>query len=275
MPGLQTRLQWPAPERFTMSICRVVSLLATLAAFGLADPSPISAAEGSVRLQGATTFAAEIIEPNVRSIERAAGRSLDMVANKSIWGLFALLEGRCDLAMISAPLAAEIISARALKPDLPYEKLQEFHVATTRIAFAAHPSNPISHLPIPTLGRILRGEITNWKELGGADLPIRVVAVKEGGGTVAATRAALLGDAPLAADAVRLESAKHVLKVVAQEPGAIGISQLGLIRQSGLLEIATDQMIGQPLSFVTLGAPRPELTRVIDATRTAVAYAHH
>ena len=97
--------------------------------------------------------------------------------------------------------------------------------------------------------------------------------MKEGGGTVAATRAAIMSGAPLAQDAVRLESAKHVLTVVAQEAGAIGIAQLGLVRQAGLKEIATDTVVEQPLSFVTVGAPDARLTRVIQAVRKVAAHA--
>ena len=119
----------------------------------------------------------------------------------------------------------------------------------------------------------MKGEIRNWREVGGDDRPIRVVAVNEGGGTVAAVRAAIPGTAPITPDAVRLESAKHVLKVIAQEPGAIGIAQLGLVHAARLNEIVTEQIIEQPLSYVTLGDPAPGVQRFITATRAAVSNA--
>lgn len=233
----------------------------------VAEPS--GAAEGPLRVQGSTTFNAAIFAAYRPAIERMAGAPLDIVANKSSWGLLALLEGRADLAMISAPLDAEIAAARKLQPNLDYAPLSEYRVLTTRIAFAVNPSNPVKSLPVETITRLLSGQLVNWAEVGGPDMPVRVVAVKEGGGTVAAVRAQILGDAPLAAGAIRLESANHVLKVVAQELGAIGIAQLGLIRKAGLHEIETDRPVEQPLSYVTAGLPSKQALRVIDATRFA------
>lgn len=232
-------------------------------------PPRCASKDAPLRIQGSTTFNAAILAANLAAIERMTGGTLEIVANKSSWGLLALLEGRADVAMISAPLEAEIMAARKLAPKLDYSALLEFRILTTRIAFAAHPSNPVQVLPIETVARLLKGEIANWSVVGGADVPVRVVAVKEGGGTVAAVRAQLLGDVALAGDAVRLESANHVLKVVAQEPGAIGIAQLGLIRKAGLREIATDRPVEQPLSYITAGQPSVRVLRVIDATRFA------
>ena len=233
----------------------------------IADPLP------PIRLQGSTTFAAEILGPYGQSLERTTGRSLEVVANKSSWGLFALLEGRVDVAMISAPLASEIVSASKLKPGLAYDTLQEFRIATTRIAFVVNQANPLTRLTIASVGRILTGEITNWRDVGGDDKPIRVVAVKEGGGTVVAARASVFGEAPFVSTAVRLESANHVVKVVVQDTGAIGIAQLGLIRTPGLHEIVVDTAVEQPLSFVTRGDPSPSIVRIIDAARMAAANA--
>ena len=243
-------------------------LAAGLVALSVACVDKAQAADAALRIQGSTTFNAAIMAVYQPAIERMAG-ALDIVANKSSWGLLALLEGRADVAMISAPLDAEIAAARKLAPQLDYSTLREYRVLTTRIAFAAHPSNPIRSLPVGTVARLLEGEIPNWSAIGGPDLSVRVVAVKEGGGTVAAVRAQLLGSAPLAQDAVRLESANHVVKVVAQEPGAIGIAQLGLIRKAGLHEIETDHPVEQPLSYITAGEPSARVRRVIDATRFA------
>ncbi|NLW56184.1 MAG: hypothetical protein GX050_06150 [Firmicutes bacterium] len=41
--------------------------------------------------------------------------------------------------------------------------------------------NPVSTLSLPELEAILSGEITNWSSVGGADLPIKVVAYAAGG----------------------------------------------------------------------------------------------
>lgn len=254
----------------TLARPRPILMLAALIA-GMASPT---AADQAVRVQGSTTFHSEIFVPYRLAIEQATGRPVTVIANKSSWGLLALVEGRVDLAMISAPLEAEIASARALKPEAAFDALQAFPIGTTRVAFAVHPSNGVRKLSLDTMKAILTGAITNWATVGGPDLPIKVVAVKEGGGTVVAVRSQMLGEAPFAAGAVRLENANHVLTVVVQEPGAIGITQLGLIKKLHVPEIATERAVVQPLSFVTAGPPSPAVLALINTVSSVVANAH-
>ena len=46
-----------------------------------------------------------------------------------------------------------------------------------------HPNNDVSDLTIENVSKIFAGEIKNWKELGGADAPIRIITREEGSGT--------------------------------------------------------------------------------------------
>ena len=231
----------------------------------MADPG--QAIEASVKVQGSTTFNSEILVLHRAAIEKSTGRPLDVVANKSSWGLLALVDKRIDIAMISAPLSSEIAAARKLRPDASFNQLLEFRVASTRVAFVVHPRNPLRRLPFETVAQILTGQVTNWKTVGGPDLTIVVVAVREGGGTVVAVQDQMLGNAVLAAGSIRLENPNHILKAVAQEPGAIGISQLGLVQRAGSHELHTERHVEQPLSFVTSGEPSPEVMAVINTTR--------
>jgi phosphate transport system substrate-binding protein len=232
------------------------------------EATQATALDAPLRIQGSTTFNAELVKSNRAKIDAAFGQPVDIVANKSSWGLLALLEGRVDMAMISAPLEAEIAAARQLKKGQEFDNLEEFRIKTTRIVFAVNPKNPVSSLPLATVRKIFTGEITNWSAVGGPDLPILVVAVKEGGGTIVAVRAKMLGDALLAPGAVRIESAQHLLTVVAQERGAIGIAQRGLALKAGVDEVATDTPIEQPLSLVTRGPPSARMTAMIEVMRS-------
>lgn len=243
-----------------------VTVLMTAAAAGPVFLSPASANE--VRIQGATTFYERVLAPNLARIEELAGAKLSVVPNKSIWGLIALLERRTDLAMISADISGEIDVARRTSPDLPYGDLKVYDVAQSRISFAVHPENPVRSLTNAQIAAMLRGEITNWRDLGGPDLPVRIVATQDGGGTVVAVRAQLLGGAPISAPgAIRPESARHVVQVVAQERGALGIAQLGLVKKAGLPEITSERAITQNLSFVVIGPATGPIEAVIEATR--------
>jgi phosphate transport system substrate-binding protein len=226
----------------------------------------------TIEIQGSTTFSRRILEPNQRAIEEAAGHQLNVVPNKTINGLLAVLEGRADLAMISAPLEREVAILQSRKPHLPFDRLQLSTIAKTRIAFATNPSNPVRTVTLDAIRRTLRGEVTNWRDLGGPDRPIRVVAVRDGGGVTVAVQAELLEGHPISApDAISVESPKQVIKIVQQLPEALGITQLALIKEAQLPELATDGEVTQMLGLVSLGEPNASGLAVIKATREIAA----
>jgi phosphate transport system substrate-binding protein len=225
-----------------------------------------------VKVQGSTTFNARLLRPNIKRIEKIAGIKISSIPNKSIWGMIALLERRADVAMISARMSGEISAAKKTANDLPYDQLREFNISSTRIAFAVHPSNPVRRLTFDQVRKLFLGEIRNWSDVGGANEAVRVVAVQDGGGTVVAVRKQMLGGKPLTKNgAIRIESAKHLIKVVEQTPGAISIAQLGLVKKAGLPEIMTERHVEQSLNLVTLGEPSWQVQAFIDATRAIVA----
>jgi phosphate transport system substrate-binding protein len=242
----------------TVTVSALLSLIGGLA----------SARSEVIVLQGSTTFATTVAGPHAKQVEAETNLSLDLVPNKSSLGLLALFEKKADLAMLSTGLAYEVDFLRGSNPDLPFDLLQAFEIARTRAAFVVHPSNPVRRANLNDIRRILIGEITNWKTLGGPDLPVRVVAVRQGGGVLGTVEARLLGTGHITApDSVRVQVGTQIVRVVAQEPGALGITQLSIVEASGSVELATEAPIEQVLSLVSLGQPSPQATLVIDAMR--------
>jgi ABC-type phosphate transport system substrate-binding protein len=234
--------------------------------------APLPAAADILTVQGSTTFNSRLMEPFRDRIEAASGHVLNVIPNKSGNGLIAVLEGRADLAMISAPLSDEIKLLQKTRPDLPYNRLSNFEIANTRVAFAVHPANSVRQVPLETIGRILLGHVKNWHELGGPDLPIRPVFVRTAGGVTHAVTSRLLGGKTIAApEAIAVESPMQVIKVVEQEPGALGFAQLALVREHHLPELETGDTVEQQLNLVTLGEPTPAMQAVIHAARAVAA----
>jgi len=225
-------------------------------------------------VQGSTTFYDRIMRLYQPAIEASSGDKLTVVPNKSSLGLIALFEKRADLAMISGPLSSEIAVLRKSEPGLPYERLHTFEVSRTRMAFGVHPSNPVRSASAESMRKVLLGEISNWRDLGGPDLPIRLVIVREGGGVQAAVESQLLGGSKIAVpNPIVVQISTQVLKVVAQEPAAVGLAQLGVLIRAKLPELDIAPPIEQTLSFVTLGEPPPAVRKVIDTTFDIVARA--
>jgi phosphate transport system substrate-binding protein len=236
--------------------------------------SVLQAAADPLILQGATTFNRRVMEPYQAEIEAKSGQQLTVIPNRTMLGLIALMEGRADMAMTSAPLGIEIAKLKKALPGLDYDRLRAFEISNTRVAFVVHPSNPVRKASMDQIKKILTGEITNWKALGGKDAPIRMAFVGGGGGVITSVEAELLGGHPVhGPNILYVKTAVQLVTILEQSPNALGMAQLSLTRKKGLPEIATDRPIGQSLSLITLGEPTPAMRAVIDAARLAVSKA--
>ena len=194
-----------------MKNAAVALLKNSLSRFVLALLVAGSAGMGTARsdnlvLQGSSTFSTALGQPHANTVQAQTGYHLEIIPNKSDLGLLALFERRADMAMISTTLEREVEILRKSDPALPFRKLKAFEIARTRAALVIHPGNPVRTARLQDVAKILTGEISNWKQLGGPDLPIRVVAVREGGGVLASVEARLLGTAHIsAADTIRVQ----------------------------------------------------------------------
>jgi phosphate transport system substrate-binding protein len=242
--------------------CRIL-----LAGFFVVGFVPLANAETLV-IQGSTTFARRLMEPYQAMIEAKSGHELTVIPNKSTPGLIALLEGRAHMAMISAHLDAEIETLRKALPGLSFDRLRGFEISRSRIAVAVNAKNPVRTTTRDVVAKVLRGEIDNWKALGGPDLPIRIVLVGGGGGlTVAVESELLAGQSVKSPNVLYVKTPVQLVQVVEQEPGSIGFAQLVLVKQRGIPEITLDKPLEQFLILVTVGEPTPAMRAVIETTR--------
>ncbi len=242
-------------------------VMATMFAMTLAAVETQAAAETLV-IQGSTTFNRRLLESNKGVIESESKHELTVIPNKSMPGLIALMEGRAHLSMISASLSSEIDQLKKIMPGMGYDKLQAHAILSTRISIATHTSNPIRKASLNQVRKMVLGQITNWSELGGKDLPIRVVLVGGGGGVTTVIESELVnGRIPDGPHIIYVRTPVQLVQVIEQEPGAVGFAQLALVKQRGLSELVTEAPIEQTLSFVSLGDPTPAMKAVIDVTR--------
>ena len=96
--------------------------------------------------------------------------------------------------------------------------------------------------------------------------------MRDGGGVQMSVEAQLLGNRPIAApDTIRVQQGPQVVKVVEQEPGALGLAPLSLVRARQLPDLVTDGVIEQELNIVSLGEPSAAMQAVIEAMRRIAA----
>ncbi|MCK9488319.1 MAG: substrate-binding domain-containing protein [Xanthomonadales bacterium] len=169
---------------------------------------------------------------------RIAALAIQLHTHGSGTGFQALLTGRADLAMSSRPVSA---SELALAEQAGLGRLdspaQEFIIALDGVAVIVHPDNPLASTDLATLRDVFSGRIGNWRDLGGAPAPIRVLARDDNSGTYDTFASLVLQQARLAAGTERFESTQALAQAVADDRHAIGFVGQGGIGRARALSI--------------------------------------
>lgn len=221
-----------------------------------------------IRLAGSSTTVDALVQPRKAAVEALSGHSLTVAASSTGRGLADLAAGRCDVALISEPLEIALEAANLAGVRLDAADFTMHQIAQDTVAFVVHPSNPVAQLTNEQLRDIHTGRITNWREVGGPDLPIVVITNTVTGGTPALVRAAVLKGDAFAESCQQVDSIKLVSMRVAALPGAIGATSSNFTRNSEVKVVHTAPL-RRPLGFVTRRDSSPEVERVIAAFRLA------
>lgn len=129
--------------------------------------------EGKVEIIGSTSVhpLAQDLADAFANVE--PGIKVDIQAVGSTAGVVAAHEGTANIGMAS----------RNLKPGEKEWGLTEHVIAKDGIAVVVHPDNKITDLSKEDISKIFKGEIKNWKDVGGVDKEIIVISREAGSGT--------------------------------------------------------------------------------------------
>lgn len=184
-----------------------------------AEESSTVALSGTLSMNGSTSMEKVIKAVNGAFTEKY-GVQVDLNLTGSGTGIKEASEGKCDIGN----------SSRKLK-DEEAESLDATVIGLDGIAIVVHPTNEISDITIEDLAKVYAGEITNWKELGGADKAIVVIGREDGSGTRDGFESIVMGD-KTAQYAQELESTGSVISTVGNTDGAIGYASLANVDET-------------------------------------------
>lgn len=158
------------------------------------------------------------------------------------------------------------------------------HVAWDALVVIAHPTNPVTDITEAQLKDVFDGKITNWKELGGPDMPINVLVRKGKTSGVGLMVRELLFKDPnkvFTSKAIELKSSGPLEQMVEKDKGAIGFTGVSSAKKRNVKMLSVngktpsqeniasgDYILYRPLYLVTDRTPSKAVQDFIDFAKS-------
>ncbi len=156
--------------------------------------------------------------------------ALAVLGGGSGTGVSALINGTCDIANHSREWKQKEIDQaweKGIKPRF-------FVIAVDGLSIIVNERNPIEKLTMAELGAIYRGEVKNWKAVGGVDKPVSLYGRQSNSGTYVFMQEHVLGNKNYSPDMKEMNGNAQIIEGILQDENGIGYVGVGyLFDQSG------------------------------------------
>ena len=210
--------------------------LALAAAFALAP----ALAQAAVTVKGSDTMVILSQRWAENYMKKNAGMKVQVTGGGSGTGIAALINGTTDAANSSREMKGE---EKAKIKDKYSVDAVEIVVARDGVGLYAHESNGVSQLTMEQVKKIFMGDVTNWKDVGGADAPIVLYSRENSSGTYVFFKEHVLKNGDFAAAAQTLPGTAAVVNAISKEKNGIGYG--GAAYAKGVKEIKVVGKDGQ------------------------------
>ncbi|MHC1693980.1 MAG: phosphate ABC transporter substrate-binding protein PstS family protein [Eubacteriales bacterium] len=177
-----------------------------------------STMDGSIKISGSTTVFPIMQAVADKLMAMNKGLTITVAGGGSGAGIKDAQNGSNNIGMSSRELTADETA-----------KLNPVSIALDGIAIIVHPKNPVKSLTKEQATKIFLGEITNWKDVGGANAPIFVQTRETGSGTLATLEEMLLSKKKVVATASPFTSSALLKQAVAKSENSIGFDSIGYV----------------------------------------------
>ncbi|HNQ80486.1 MAG TPA: PstS family phosphate ABC transporter substrate-binding protein [Candidatus Aminicenantes bacterium] len=140
-------------------------------------------------------------------------------------GITGLINGTCDIANSSRDWKAKELNLafeKGVKPRL-------FAVAVDGLSIIINEKNPLTKLTMEQVGAIYRGEVKNWKGVGGPDQKISLYGRQSNSGTYAFLMEHVMGNRPYSTDMKEMNGNAQIIEGVLADASAIGYVGVGYV----------------------------------------------
>jgi phosphate transport system substrate-binding protein len=225
----------PDNKRWVFGIVAVGACIGIFGIYHLMTPTPIRI----VLYGGATAFSPLNSEENKNIIEKAIRGQIPGVKltykeppNEtkpgSGSGIKMLIDEQLDFAQSSRPIKDEEIEAAKRRNFT----LKQIPVAIDGIAVYVNPNLDISQLTLKQLRDLFTGKVSNWSQIGKANLPVVPVSIDPQGQDKEAAdffRSEVMDGQNFSPNSLDVRDPTHAIRKVSTTPGAIGYSSASVV----------------------------------------------
>lgn len=204
-----------------------------------------------------------VLKPVKAAFEKASGLDLSIISSGPKQAFIDLDRGSVDAA--AAGLSFPDWMAFLKKEGVPVAEQAAYQSAVIgkdRIIVILHKDNPVAKLSKEQLTGIFTGTISNWKEVGGKDLPILVVWGSMIQGTNSMFVKNIMSDAKPASEVITATTAEDVRQNVASNPEAVGIGPQAILNAT--VRSPETPEVARPITLITKGAPSAKVKKLLD-----------
>jgi phosphate transport system substrate-binding protein len=202
--------------------------------------------------------------------------TIEIHAHGSATAFSSLADGSCDIGMASRRIKPDEAGKLAKLGDMS-SPASEHVLGLDGVAVIVNQSNKVSALNLDQVARVFKGEIADWRDVGGEPGGIHIFSRDHKSGTYDTFKTVALKGAETVSSAVLLEDSRKLSDKVASDANAIGFIGLPYILSSkaiavsdkgtrplvpSLLTVSTeDYLLSRRLYLYTPANPTNALTR--------------
>lgn len=219
-----------------------------------------------IKYAGSVTILEGVMKDAVLLFEKKTGLKVGLSGGGSGAGIKAVLSGAVDIGGVS----------RDLKTEELKQGLVPYSIGWGAVGLVANKSIPIENLTSKQVKEIMTGKIQNWKEVGGPNLPIKVVVSTPGCACREEFQEMVMDKEPYISGAI-VSPMKTLSDTVKNTPGGIGplatavidTSKVKIIKIDGVLPTpenvkAHKYKVSRQINLVTKGEARGKAKEFID-----------
>jgi len=188
-----------------------------------------------LKYAGSVTILEGIMKDAAPAFEKKTGLKIGLSGGGSGAGIKSVLGGVVDIGGVSRDLKKEEID----------QGIVAYPIAWGAVGVVAHKDIPFDNLSSKTIKDIMTGKIKNWKEIGGPDLPVKIVISTPGCACREEFQELLMDKEPYAEGAI-ISPMLTLSETVGNTPGAIGPLATAVIDTKKVKIIKVDGYLPTP-----------------------------